>query len=222
MSFFRRMFGAQPRSPRPPIEHMTINQAFEYLRAGSGTHAVSDLIAVFRRVSDLALFEPGISDSERNAALEVATALHTDIQTGLANDPPALTAFEEAADFHLHGARTHGYGSLHWKMQEQEVGPSEVIAFIALPEHAELLPDYLEMLEPEDIAEIRQALLSSMANLRANEGELPLLALGRLAATNDGAMTMLLSGPELSALVQMPNDQEHAASVLREIGINLG
>ena len=222
MSFFRRVFGGKSDQPQRPIDQMTIAEVFELLRTnGNAGGSSKDMIAAFRRLTDLALFEHGISDAERNAALEVATALHTDIQAALANDPPALAAFEEAADLHLNNARYSGYGSLHWMMEVQGVGSSEVIRFIARPEHEQLLPTYLEMMEPEVISQIRAVLLSTLAQARAVEGEDALSTLARLAAINDGAMTMLLSGPELSAVRLAADEPEPALSVLREMGVQL-
>jgi hypothetical protein len=220
MSFFRRMFGDRSEPARPPIDEMTIMQVFDFLRtAGGAGGKASEMIAAFRRLTELALFEHGIPDAERNAALEVATSLHTDIQAVLANDPEGLNAFEEAADFHLSHARHSGYGSLHWLMEEQGIGAAEVIEFIARPEHVELLPAYLEMMEPEVIAQIRAGLLWAMGRSRAADGEDPVAALNRLAATNDGAMTMLLSGPELSAIRNASDNLQTAIAVLRDIGV---
>ncbi len=220
MSFFRRMFGGGSQPARPSIEEMTIMEVFEFLRTTEGEGGRADeMIAAFRRLTELALFEHDIPDAHRNAALEVATSLHTDIQAALANNPDALKAFEEAADFHLSEARHCGYGSLHWQMEEQGIEAAEVIEFIARPEHAELLPAYLEMMEPEVIAQVRAGVLSAMARSRAVDGEEPLATLHRLTTANDGAMTMLLSGPELSAVRNASDNRDGAIAVLRDIGV---
>nr|WP_166178543.1 hypothetical protein [Altererythrobacter segetis] len=218
MSFFLRLFGSSGQPPRR-IDEMTLEELFALLKATSGEAKAVDTIGIFRRLTQLALFEQGIPDQERNAALEIATALHSDIETSLAHDPEALEAFQEAADFHLNQARHFGYGSLQWRLQKQKIEANQLIEFIARPDHAELLPDFLEMMEPSDIAEFRAALLGQMGNLRSRDGEDTVDTLSRLAINGDGSMTMLLSGPELSALRNAPNDRPAALEVLSSMGI---
>lgn len=220
MSFFRRVFGSKADPPRRALHEMTIPELFAFLReGGERARPATEMIAAFRRLTDLALFEHGVPSAERDAALDVAAAIHSDIQASMAEDPEALAAFEEAADFHLNQARLHGYGSLHWLMEEQQVESAQVIDFIATPEHAERLPAYLEMIEPEVISEIRAALLAAMARLRAADGETAVATLARLALENDGAITMLLSGPELSAISRGAAEVDGGLAVLRAIGV---
>jgi hypothetical protein len=218
MSFFLRLFGG----PKPPqrIDEMTLEELFALLKAnGSGARA-DDTIAIFRRLTHLALFEQGIPDHERNMALEIATALHSDIEAALAGDQAALEAFQDAADFHLNQARHFGYGSLQWRLQEQQIEADQLIEYIARPEHAELLPNFLEMMEPSDIAGLRAALLSEMGRLRSIDDEATVDTLSRLAISADGSMTMLLSGPELSALRNALGDRAAALEVLSAMGIS--
>jgi hypothetical protein len=218
MSLLSRMFGR--RDPEKPIGEMSLAELIGVMRQGKGGMPARDLIEVSRRVTDIALFEHGVSDVERSIALELLPALDDDIEAGLRNESGAWEAYKEAAIFHRSGARHCGYGSLQWKMDEEGVEAAEVIPFIARADHAELLPAFLEMLEPDVIRDIRGALLNELAAIRARNGERPLDVLSRLASGDDGALTQLLDGTQLGALRRAQMEPEIATEVLRGLGVS--
>lgn len=198
---------------------MTLFELMDYLKATKGDVQVNLLIQVSRRLSDLAYYEPSIAHEQRESALRLAEAIDDDITAGLSNEPEKLEAYFDAVEFHRGNARHHGYGSLHWRMEERGIEGAGVIEFMALKEHAELLPAYLEMMEPDVIGQTRGALLQSMSVARAEDDEAPIAVLQRLAVTNDGAMTMLLTGEELTILREADTRPEEASNVLASLGL---
>lgn len=219
MSLLSRIFGR--KEPEKPIDEMSLAEVAAFLQGGSPEKPAGELIAVARRVTDLALFEHGLAEGEREVALRLLPALDADIEAGLQGEPGAFEAYQEAAEYHRGNARHCGYGSLHWLMEERGTTAAEVIPFIAREEHAELLPAYLEMMEPDVIHQMRTALLKELATSRARDGERPAQVFHRLATTGDGALTLLLDGRHLGAISRADREPEAAESTLRELGITL-
>jgi hypothetical protein len=218
MSLFSRLFGRG--EPEKPIEEMSIPEIAEFLQRMSEPMPAKELIHVARRVADIALFERDVPERERAVALNLLPALDADIEAGLAAQPGAVEAYRDAVLVHRGAARHYGFGSLQWLMDERAMQPAEVIPFLARVEHAELLPAYLEMLEPEVIHEIRGTLLQEMSAARGRDGERPIDALSRLATNGDGALTMLLDGRQLGALVRARVHPEAAHAMLAELGVS--
>ncbi len=218
MSLLSRMFGG--RKPKKPIAEMTLVEIVGLVQARESLSA-DDAIEAARRLTDIAMFEHGVSDVARQFALALIPGLEADIEVALKNEPRTLKAFWEATAYHRGTARHFGYGSLQWMMEEQGVEAAELIPFIAREEHAELLPALLEMFEPEGIRDMRPALLNELAVARAGEGEAPLAVLSRMASGDDGALTLLLDGPQLGALRRAQLDPGAAESVLAELGVTL-
>lgn len=215
MKFLSKLF----RKPLPPIEEMSLVELAAFFKSKKGDREVQELIQISRRLSELAYFEKGVPLEERAAALEIAEALDQDILQGLADNPAGCEAYIDAASFHRSQARLYGFGSLQWKMDEEGVEAGEVIAFMARSDHAALLPDYLEMLDPDVIEEVRGALLNELSAARAQDGEDQIRVLCRLANSGDGALPMLLKGDELSAFRNAMDDPARARAVATDLGI---
>jgi hypothetical protein len=211
------MFGR--KEPPKPIEEMSLAEVADLIRSEAEEIDVSKLIAIARRVTDIALFEHGITDEERSVAIRLLPALEDDIRTGLAGAPGGWEAYQEAADYHRGQAVHYGYGSLQWIMDERGTEAAEVIPFIARQDHADLLPAYLEMMEPDVIHSIRGALVGELSRARAQDGEAPIGTLNRLATNGDGALTLLLDGRQLGAIGRAHVDPETAETVLTELGV---
>ena len=211
------MFGR--KGPTKPIDEMSLAEVAQLIRSEAGGMDASQLIAIARRVTEIALFEHGITDEERSIAIRLLPALDDDIRTGLAQKPGAWEAYQEAGDYHRAQARHYGYGSLQWMMDERGTEAAEVIPFIAREDHADLLPAYLEMMEPDVIHSIRGALVRELSRARAQEGEQPVATLNRLATSGDGALTLLLDGRQLGAIERAHVDPDTAETVLTELGV---
>ena len=200
---------------------MTLTEVIGFIRPHNESLAAKDAIAAARRLTDIAFFEHGVSNEEREFALGLIPALDADIEAALKDEPGAFEAYQEAVAYHRGNARHCGYGSLQWMMDEQGVEAAEVIPFMAREEHAELLPALLEMFEPEFIRDIRPALLTELATARADPGESPVDVLSRLASGEDGALTLLLDGTQLGAIRRAQSEPEAAETVLMELGVRL-
>lgn len=217
MSLFSRMFGN--KGPRKPIDEMSFLEIAQLIEQNAKSMLAKDLIAVARRVTDIALFDHGVTDQDRILALELLPSLDADIEASLKDEPEAWEAYQDAIHHHRGCARHYGYGSLQWKMDEEGIELAEVIPFIARADHAELLPALLEMMEPVVIRDIRGSLLSELATARARQGERPLDVLNRLASDDDGALTLLLDGTQLGALRRAQAEPGVAEAVLAELGV---
>ncbi len=217
MSLIGRLFGR--KGPRKPIGEMSFLEIAHLIKANPESMAANDLIKVARRLTDIALFDHGVTDQERVLALELLPAVDADIEAGLKAESGAWEAYQDAVAHHRGTARHFGFGSLQWKMDEEGVEAAQVIPFIARADHAELLPALLEMFEPENIRDIRPALLTELASARARDRERPLDVLSRLAASDDGALTQLLDGRQLGALRRAQAEPEAAKEVLRGLGV---
>jgi hypothetical protein len=211
------MFGR--KEPGKPIDEMSLTEVVELIRANRGEMLAPALISLAQRVTDIALFEHGMSDQERAIALELLPALDADIESVLQHEHGAWEAYRAAAVHHRDEARYYGVGSLQWLMDERGTEAAEVIPFIARKEHAELLPAYLEMMEPDVIYSIRNLLIGELAKARAREGELPVDVLNRLATGDDGALTLLFDGRQLGAISRAHIDRATAEAVLAELGV---
>ncbi len=215
MKFLANLFG----KPQPPIDEMSLMEVAAFLKSKKGERKVKELILVSQRLSELAYFEKVTPIEEREAALKIVHALDDDILKGLEENPEGREAYIEAASFHRAQARLYGFGSLQWKMDEEDIEASEVVAFMARSDHAALLPDYLEMLEPEVIEQVRSAVIKEMSSARAKDGEDKVDVLCRLANSDDGAMSMLLNGDQLSAFRNANKDRDIAKAVALDLGI---
>jgi len=199
---------------------MTLSELISFLQHHRDALTSSDAIALAQRLTNLALFEHGISEAERAFALQLLPALEADIEQALNGQPGAFAAYQEAALFHRGQARHSGYGSLQWLVDEQAISAVDIIPFIARQEHADLLPGYLEMMEPDVIHQIRGVLLQELSASRAQPDEPPLDVLHRLATNGDGALTILLDGRQLGALRRARSDRDTAEAVLTELGLS--
>lgn len=224
MNLLSKMFGG--RKPQKPIAEMALVEVVSLVQAHKSL-AADDAIAAARRLTDIAMFEHGVSDVERQFALALIPGLDAAIETALQQESGvyeayiAFQAYLEAAAHHRGTARYYGYASLKWKMDEEGIEAAEVIPFMARADHADLLPTCLEMFEPDDIRDIRGALLTELATARAQQGERPLDVLNRLASGDDGALSLLLDGIQLGALRRAQSEPEVAEAVLSELGVGL-
>lgn len=219
MSLLSRILGRG--DPEKPIDQMSFAEIAALIASTKDDMLARDLISVARRLTDIAVFDHGVSDQERVMAFELLPALDADIEVGLKDQPGAWEAYQEAIAAHRGQARYYGYGSLQWIMDERGTTAAEVIPFIALEEHAELLPAYLEMMEPDVIYSVRGELIGELCRSRARGGERPIDVLSRLATDGDGALTLLLDGRQLGAISRAHVDPEAAEAVLVELGIEI-
>lgn len=215
MSRFGRLFRS-----KKPVEEMSLVEIAAFIRSNQDDMPARGLIQVSERLTEIAFFDHETTNDERLLALELIPAVDTDIETGLADNPEALQSYREAVEFHRGAIRHSGYGSLHWIMEENQVEAGEVIPFIAASEYAQLLPAYLEMMEPAIILQIRSALLQQLAASRATPDERPLATLNRLANSGDGSLTLLLDGRQLGAISRAHRDPATGEAVLVELGVS--
>ena len=221
VNLLSRVFGEKtPKKPKKPIAEMSLSELIEFIGSGKEGYDRLDIVKVARRFTDIALFDHGVSDGERKSALRLSEELDADLEQAYRGNPDALKAYQEARAHHRDSARQIGYGSLLWKMKDENVEPANLVRFMALEEHAKLLPAYLEMMEPNIIQEIRGPLLDELSRARARGDERPIDVLCRLASDDNGVLSHLLGGTQLSALRRAKEEPGPAELVLRNLCVS--
>lgn len=202
----------------PFLDSLTLSETLDYMESALATDPTAEkAVGVMRRLYDLAFFEHRLSDEERHLALSMAGAVEADIDTALQDNAEGLASFRQAVAHHKERARHCGVGSLQWKLEEQAVPASELIEFVAREEHADLLPAFLEMLEPSIISEIRREVLKALVAARAHQGSSATQILSGMAITPYAALTILLDPDEVRVLREIDQDRPGAERLVSQL-----
>jgi hypothetical protein len=177
----------------------------------------SSMVAFMRRFYEIAFHEHGISEEERHAALSTAQAFEADIVASHDENDEGLAIFLEAVKLDKERGKRTGFGSLHWKMEDEGVSVGDLIAYIARVENASLLPDYLGMMDGGVISEIRAELLHDIVVARQSDGASTIEILGGLVEASDPVVIMLLEPFEVQALQNWRSHREQAEQVIEKL-----
>lgn len=192
----------------PFLDSLTLSETLDYMGSALGTDPTAKkAMGVMRRLYDLAFFEHRLSDEERHSALSMAGAVEADVDAALQDTAEELASFRQAVAYHKERARHCGFGSLQWKLEEQAIPASELIEFVAREEHADLLPAFLEMLEPSIISDIRREVLKALVEARAHHGASAIQVLSGMAMTPYAALAILLDPDEIRVLREIDQDR---------------
>lgn len=199
----------------PFLDSLKLSETLDYMGSILGTDPTAKkAINIVRRLYDLAFFEHQLSPEERQLALSMAGAVEADVEAALQDNPESLSSFHQAVNYQKVRARHCGVGSLQWKLDEQEVPAAELVEFIVREEYAELLPAFLEMLEPELMAEIRTEILKALVAARKRHGQSALQILSGLADAPYEALTILLDPFEIQVLREIDTNLPAAESLV--------
>lgn len=191
----------------PFVDSLTLAETLDYMGSILGDDPTAKkAIGIMRRLYDLAFFEHRLSTEERQLALSMAGAVEADIESALQDNEESLTSFRQAVNYQKERARHCGFGSLQWKLDEQEIPAVDLVEFIVREEYADLLPAFLEMLEPQLIADIRTEILKALVATRAHRRQSAVQILSELAVVPYAALTILLDPSEIQVLRRTDTD----------------
>jgi hypothetical protein len=178
-----------------------------------------DIVALVRRSYNIALYDHHVPNEHREAALALAEALTADLEKGLAADPKALAALKDANNYTIENARQHGYGSLAWMLQEHSISNVDTIPYVMKPNYRHLVPDFLEIMRPQDMAMAKQHLVRQLIEQSEYNSNNSVLILHGLAAKGDAAMAAILTPDEYGALLNVSDNYAAGRDVLVSLGL---
>lgn len=91
-------------------------------------------------------------------------------------------------------------------LDEQKIPAAELVEFIVREEYADLLPAFLEMLEPQLIVDNRIEILKALVAARGHQGQSAVQILSEMAVAPYEALTILLSPAEIHVLHGIDTD----------------
>jgi hypothetical protein len=182
------------------------------------TVTVGFLGAIYRRAMEIAYHSHGTSNEDRAHAAIIARATREGMLGARQNEDlsPLRTAIEATEN----RAKTTGYGTLHWLLEEHQVSSEQTIQFIMQPKYGHLLGGMLDTLKPDVRAGMRDGLVAELFRTRrVRDGDSVVFIAHGLAVANEPATVALFSRVELSALRNAHRDYTKARTVLSDLGL---
>ena len=198
----------------PFVDSLNLHETVAYVSTLLGGESTKKVIAAMQRLYDIAFFQHGLPDEKRSAALSLAGGLEADLEAALGDNPEGLDAFQEAVSYQKERARHCGCGSLYWVMEEQNIPAESIIQFIAQDQYKDLLPAYLEMMEPDAIVQIRRVLVPELIRARCRDGESSIRVLHNLAVAGDRTLEMLFDPADIKILLNADADPAAAEEIV--------
>ncbi len=190
---------------------MNIFEIVEFVQLLPEEAPLGDLARLTKRCYEIALIENFIPGQERLLAkkcAEMLTAQYDKIRPGeLQKANQALFSF----------ARTHGVGSLGWRITEEKVPPEKIVDFIMRPDNRDRLADYFEVIGKQTLSAARRSFIRALIRAHRSCSWNAVMILHGLAAKADPAVGALFSNEEIRVLVRAPQDYQKA----RELLVNL-
>lgn len=172
------------------------------------------------RLYDIAFFDHGVEEQDREKAKRLITAIKQTVENGLASDPTALAAFKTATDFNEKRIAMQGVNSLAWLLDEQHIPGADTIPFIMKPEHGAKLECFLDLLEPKIVQDSKPHMVRELVVQRHGRAyHNTVLHLHGLLCRGDPAALAVFSIDEIEALIQTPHDYAAARRVLASLGL---
>lgn len=230
MSVFKKLFGKQHEPSATADILLPSEDAIRQMplsglvRLVDPTHrmlpdkvTVGFLSAIYRHAMEIAYHSHGTSNDDRTQAAIIAKAVREALLTRETECPPPIRAAIDATEHH---AKTFGYGTLPWLLEEHEVPTAEAVQFIMRPEHAHLLGGLLDTLKPDGRARIRPGLIVELLRTRRDSKSHSLVCVAHgLAVAYEPAMLALFSSEELSVLRNAHRNYERARTTLANLGL---
>ena len=182
----------------------------------AGNKVGMDFITEFtNRLIDITYFERDTSAEDRRAGEKYIEGLIPEFVKMLEPYPDSLEPYRKAYEQHLGNVKYHGYGSLAWKISEPGVGDDDVIDIIVEPSSGPLIPNFLEVMPPENWAQAKPAVLNNLILDRRRAGESnAVLILAGLVSGYDQVAWNVLTEDERIALINVSMQYDSAREVL--------
>lgn len=174
---------------------------------------------IMKRLIDITYFEYDVSIEDRQIGMKFIPVIIADIEKSLESHPDALEQFRQAYQFHLSSVKTHGHGSLFWKLGAPGVGKSEFFKIIINPSSGPLIADFL-VAQRDTWKLVKPAVLTALIRDRRRMGEYnAVLILSGLVSGYDLVAWNLLTEKEREALLNVSRNYFPAREVLVKYGL---
>ncbi|MBX3348860.1 MAG: hypothetical protein KF747_08940 [Nitrospira sp.] len=154
MTFLKSLLGAtthkEPSVDKKTFTTMSVDDIVGFLtNKKDASFHTGELIGCLQRLYEIALLENFIPDQKREMALKLAGVVTKQLEDAWAGDTKAIETLRAANDTMVESAKVYGYGSLIWKIKEEQIHDDNVIAYAMKPEHRNLVPNFLSAIGDE-------------------------------------------------------------------------
>ena len=217
------LFSSLKKSKEPEkiikFDDMNIVQLSEY-SAQKKNLTVNTAIELKKRLFNIAYFDYGVSDNERQMATKLLGTLIKDLENGLSSNPEALQAFKTANQYNIDSIELFGIGSLGWQIRAPDVSGEEVIKMIIDPSSGPLIPNFLKAMPEEGWSQLKGAVIKALILDRRHGGESnAVLILSGLIAGTDLVAWNIMNPSERSTLMAVSKNYKNARDVLVRYGL---
>lgn len=197
------------------IETMSLEQILAYIKNLPKNTELRNVITITERLYNIAYFDHHIDIRERNVAIKLLDPLKKDVEEVLKNNPVALEAYREANKLNDDRILYVGYGSLSWKIKENNISADQVISYMMRKDNGPLLKRFLETLEDKVKKDSMTALIKELIYSRQYEHiQNAVLILHGLAAQGDLATKAVFTDKDFTSLMRASSDYKNARDVL--------
>lgn len=218
------LFSSLKKSREPEkiikFDSMNIMQLLEYCAPKKSNFTANTGIELTKRLFEIAYFDYGVSDNERQMAAKLLGALIKDLETSLSSNPEALQAFKTATQYSIDNIALFGIGSLNWQIRAPGVSGEEVIKMIIDPSSGPLIPNFLKVMGEEGWSQLKGAVIKALILDRRYGGESnAVLILSGLIAGTDLVAWNIMNPSERSTLIAVSKNYKNARDVLVRYGL---
>jgi hypothetical protein len=220
------LFSSLKKSKEPEkitkFDSMNTMQLVEYIAQKKSNVTGHTAIEITKRLFEIAYFDYGVSDIERQMAGKLLGASIETLENALSSNPEALQAFKTANQYTIHRIELFGIGSLGWRIGTPGVSGEEVIKMIIAPSSGPLIPNFLKTMPEEGWSQLKGAVIKALILDRRYGGESnAVLILSGLIAGTDLVAWNIMNPSERSTLMGVSKNYKNARDVLVRYGLLL-
>ena len=194
---------------------MSLDQILEYSNNLPETTTIGTLVRITQRLWDIAFFDHHIPIQKRRTAIRILEPLIKDVEDGLKNNPDTLRTYKQANKAKEAEIAYFGYGSLKWKIEENNIPPEQLVRYIMTIENAPLLNNYFELLGEQAKKKAMPALIRELIYSRQYKRvKNAVLILHGLAAKGDLAAQAVFSDKDFTIIIRTSSNYTQAREVL--------
>ena len=194
---------------------MSLDQIVAYVKNLPENTKGGTFVKLTERLWDIAFFDHHIPIQKRRTAISVLEALIKDVEKAFNNYPDTLRLYRQANKLKEDEISYFGYGSLQWKIEENNIPPDQVHRYIMTIENAPLLNNYFEHLGEKTKEKAMPALIRELINsMRYKRVKNAVLILHGLAAKGDLAAQAVFSDKDFTIIMRTSSNYTQAREVL--------
>ena len=222
-TFFSSFKKSKEPEKKFQFDDMNVMQLIEYFqeerkqRKDFTAHTAIDMT---KRLFEIAYYDYGVSDKERQIAEKLLGAVIEDVENSFSSNPEGLQAYRTANKFQIDNIELFGVGSLAWKTLAPGVSGEDVIKMIIDPSSGPLIPNYLKALPEETWSQNKGAVIKALILDRRLVGESnAVLILAGLVAGTDLVAWNIMNPSERSILMGVSKNYKNARDILVRYGL---